>query len=281
MTLPFRMATLFRDSPVAAPVAPTRLLPGERELVRLRPTPGAWLGRYALALAWAAWGLYLWRGPLPAGAADLWRAGLAFAGPGLVATLVFLPGRRYARLALALLAAASCALVIVSGRPGAVSGALALSGFMALLLVEADRRLRTYRLTNLRILHNGGLWRRAPWTLHYDNVLDVDARQGPLGRALGYGSLVPVLAGPARPAPAKAAGGKRKPSRRAEVSVVDATAPTPALRGVGPFARVQALVRAFVQDATATTYLRAEQDTAGNVARAIADVGRANLRRKA
>lgn len=256
-------------------MARMRLLPGERELVRLRPSPGAWLGRFLLALAWAAWGAaLLWVPALEA--QGLWqKAMLAFAVPAAVCVAFFLPRRRYMRLGLGVLTAASCALVALSERDAAISGALALSGLMAFLLTETDRRLRTYHLTNLRILHHGGLWEREGWTVHYDAVLDVDARQSPFGRMLGYGNLEPVLHTPKK----VAAPTKRRKIAVPAMSDVDMTA-KPRLRGVGPFRRVRHLVACFIQDATATEYLRVEQDTPRKVAEAIRALGGANVLRR-
>lgn len=254
-------------------MARLRLLPGEKELVRLRPSPGAWLGRYILGLLWAAWGAALLWAPWLSGQDLLAKTALAFAVPALVSMAVFLPRRRYVRLALAVLSAASCALVAVGGREAAVSGALALAGVMAFLLTETDRRLRTYHLTNLRVLHNGGLWQKEAWTVHYDAVLDVDARQSPFGRLFGYGDLVPVLGKGKVALPTK-----RRKAMVPAMSDVELSA-APVLRGVGPFRRVRHLLACFIQDATATEYLRVEQDTGRRVGEAIRALGGANVLR--
>ncbi len=252
-----------------------RLLPGEKELVRLRPSPGAWLGRYLLALAWAGWGAALLWAPRLAGEGLGTKALLAFAVPALACVALFLPRRRYMRLGLGVLTAGSCALVAVSKQAEAISGALALAGLMAFLLTETDRRLRAYNLTNLRILHHGGLWEREGWTVHYDAVLDVDARQSPFGRMFGYGNLEPVLHNPKK----VAAPTKRRKVAVPAMSDIDMTA-TPRMRGVGPFRKVRHLVASFIQDATATEYLRAEQDTSRRVAEAIRALGGANVLRR-
>jgi len=60
---------------------------------------------------------------------------------------------------------------------------------------------------------------------------------------------------------------------------VDVPGAKPRLWGVQPLAKVRLLVEAFVQDATATEYLRADQQTQKRVGQAIRDVGRANLLR--
>jgi hypothetical protein len=278
---PFRSA--YSTPPASDGVARLPLQPGERELVRLRPAVGAFLPRYLGGLALLAWAaLVLW-GPGMEGVFE-WSVGgvLVAAAPLLLGgAALYLPRRRLLRLALALLGG-----VAVLVAPAALGGlapreacaaALAAAGLVALALAETDRRLRAYRLTNLRILHRGGLWERRPWTLHYDAILDLDARQTPLGRLLGHGTLEPILEEP-KPQPVA------KPTKRRKATVpamqkVEVPGAKPRLWGVRPLGKVHALVEAFVQDATATEYLRAEQQTQRRVGQAMADLGRANLLR--
>lgn len=264
-----------------------RLLPGERELVRLRPSAGAFLPRYLGGLALIAWGALL--AFSPATSAD--GAGMepwvvltcAFAGPALVGCALYLPRRRMLRFTLALLGGVAAVAVPIlydgDGRrwQDLLWWTLAAEGVLALALAETDRRLRRYHLTNLRILHAGGLWDRHGWTLHYDAVLDLDVRQDPLARLLGHGTIVPVLAAE-KPQPVA------KPTKRRKVAVPamkePVLPPAPArIWGVRPVERVRRVVEAFVTDATATDYLREEQQTQKRVGQAMHDLGRANLRR--
>jgi hypothetical protein len=259
-------------------MARLRLLPGERELVRLRPSPGAFLPRYLGGVALGLWGMLLAFAP-GAGAVLLVAAS---AGPALGGAALYLPRRRMVRFGLCV-AGGAAAVVVPIVADGALAWrtllwmTLAAEGAVALVLAETDRRMRRYHLTNLRILHDGGLWDRRGWTLHYDAVLDLDARQTPLGRLLGHGSLEPVLAAePPQALPKKTA------KRRKVVPAVQTPAPPgpkPRLWGVRPLARVRALVEAFVTDATATEYLRAEQQTQKKVGLAMERLGRANLLR--
>lgn len=259
-------------------MARLRLLPGERELVRLRPSPGAFLPRYLGGLALGLWGVLLAFAP---GAGEVVLLIAAFAGPALAGAALYLPRRRMVRLALCLLGGAA-AVVVPIAADGALEWrtllwmTLAGEGLIALLLAETDRRLRSYHLTNLRILHNGGLWDRRGWTLHYDAVLDLDARQTPFGRLLGHGTIEPVLAAEKPQLPAKAAK-RRKVVPAVQKPVLPGLHPR--LWGVRPLPRVRRLVEAFVTDATATEYLRAEQQTQKRVGQAMQDLGRANLLR--
>jgi hypothetical protein len=255
------------------------LQPGERELVRLRPGVGAMLPRYLGGLGLLAWAALVAFAPnLPD--ADWAVMGAAAAAPVLGGAAMYLPRRRLVRLGLCLAAAVAvlAAPAVLDGLAvrDACAAALALAGVVALLLTETDRRLRTYTLTNLRVLHRGGLWLRSPWTLHYDAILDLDVRQTPVGRLFSHGTIEPVLA--------EAAPQLAKPTRRRKVAVpamqkVEVPGAKPRLWGVRPLPKVRRLLEAFVQDATATDYLRAEQQTQKRVGQAMQDLGRANLLR--
>jgi hypothetical protein len=259
-----------------------RLLPGERELVRLRPSPGAFAPRYLGGIALGLYGLLLAFGPGTAGL-DRWVVlTAAFAGPILAGAALYLPRRRMLRFALCGLGGLlAVVLPVAYGDDLAwrdlVWMTLAGEGVVALALAETDRRMRRYHLTNLRILHLGGLWDRRGWTLHYDTILDLDVRQTPLARLLGHGTIDPVLAAE-KPQPLA------KPTKRRKTAVPAMKDPIhpglpPRLWGVRPLDRVRRLVEAFVTDATATDYLRSEQQTQKRVGQAMQDLGRANLLR--
>lgn len=255
-----------------------RLLPGEKELVRLRPTPAAWLGRYFLALLWLAWGLQwftAWGIGMPGAVPDLAWTAVAIVGPLALVALLYGLQHRWVRFGLGA-AGALTGLAEPLGASNAIAILVVLVvTAIALLLTEIDRRMRSYHLTNLRMLHNGGLWDRTGWTVHYDAVLDVDARQSPIGRLFGYGQLDPVLQVPKT----IAAPTKRRKIAVPSMSNIDLSAP-PRMNGVGPFRRVRHLVACFIQDATATPYLKAEQDTGRRVMDAIRALGSANVLRR-
>lgn len=259
-----------------------RLLPGERELVRLRPSPGAFLPRYLGGVGLALYGLLLAFAPGTTGIDEWTVLVAAFAGPALAGAALYLPRRRMVRFVLCV-AAGTAAVAVPVLYDGAASWrdllwwTLAGAGLVALSLAETDRRMRRYHLTNLRILHLGGLWDRRGWTLHYDTILDLDVRQTPFARLLGHGTIDPVLAAE-KPAPLA------KPTKRRKVAVPamkDPILPSAPARmwGVRPLDRVRRLVEAFVTDATATEYLRSEQQTQKRVGQAMHDLGRANLLR--
>lgn len=261
-----------------------RLLPGERELVRLRPSPGAFAPRYLGALGLALYGLLLGFSPGTEGL-DAWvLLTAAFAGPVLVGAALYLPRRRMVRFVLCVAAGAAAVVVPIAFDEGSGLAwqdllwmTLVGEAVVAFALAETDRRMRRYHLTNLRILHLGGLWDRRGWTLHYDTILDLDVRQTPLARLFGHGTIDPVLAAE-KPQPVA------RPTKRRKVAVPAMKDPIlpdlPAkLWGVRPLDRVRRLIEAFVTDATATDYLRSEQQTQKRVGQAMHDLGRANLLR--
>jgi hypothetical protein len=257
-----------------------RLLPGERELVRLRPSLGAFAPRYLGGVALGLYGVLLAFGPGMSGV-DQWLVlALAFAGPTLAGAALYLPRRRMLRFTLCGLGGLLAAVLLAAYGDELDWGrvlwmAFAGESLVAIALAETDRRMRRYHLTNLRILHLGGLWDRRGWTLHYDTILDLDVRQTPLARLFGHGTIDPVLAAE-KPQPLA------KPTKRRKIAVPAMKDPIhpglpPRLWGVRPLDRVRRLVEAFVTDATATDYLRSEQQTQKRVGQAMQDLGRANL----
>lgn len=256
-----------------------RLLPGERELVRLRPAWASWLGRNALALTFAAWGAaYVWLAPRVNGKwPGIGLDAALVAGPVAAAALLYLLRGYRVRFLLCVLpslAALSLLLFVADASPQALAAPLVAASLVAVVLSEADRRAHAYHLTNLRIVHGGGLWSHEGWTVHYDSILDLDVRRSPLGRMFGYGSLDPVLSHPPEVAP------PTRRRRNAVRAIEDTSHVRPSLHNVGRWMAVRRLLEAFVQDATANEYLRAEQQTQKRVQHAMRMLGRGNVLRR-
>src|ERR671920_217501 len=96
-------------APGWAAVVRLRLLPGERELVRLRPSPGAFVPRYLGGLGLLLWAALVAYAPgmdglLTTGGGALFLLAAA-AVPALAGGALSLPRRRMVRLALCLAAA--------------------------------------------------------------------------------------------------------------------------------------------------------------------------------
>jgi hypothetical protein len=261
-----------------------RLLPGERELVRLRPSLQFWVPRYLLASGFALWGLALpwiwstgWHSNLVESTVGLFVAVVFIppSGPVLVALALYAAHQRWLRFALvvagAIAASVTLALVALPDSTAAVLPVWFALSAVALLLTEIDRRMSHYHLTNLRMVYLGGLWSHASWTAHYESILDVDIRRNLLARILGYATLEPILSHAQELAP---------PTKRRKMAVralENTGLIPPMLVGVGRWRVVARLVQAFIQDATSSDYLRAEQQTQRKVGDALRALGRSNV----
>lgn len=232
------------------------LLPGEREVLRLRPSPLGWLRRYAVALLPAAWGGALWL----AFQSAAWRAGhhtppfvhfLGIAGLAAGGLVLAAATRRRLPFVLAAVLAVGATVLAASLRAEATQ-ALSLTYALASvpLLAWAElRRLGTrYHVTTLRLMARTTFPRRSEQVERHAELTDVDVRQGPLGRLLDVGTLAP-LAAPPSPQPLR-------------------------LAGVRPLRRVLHLVEVLVRQATATDYLRERQGLERQQAEALAALHR-------
>lgn len=220
-----------------------RLLPGEREEVRLHPAPLGSLGQYLEAAAPALIGsacVALFR-------SEAWREGpgppwLPYAA-GYVALAAFLVAAgaasalvrpaRWPLVVAGAVAAVALATGIGLGNDPALAAAAAAACSIPLLgLAELERRSRTYHLTNLRVVYEGGVFRRRSWSLRYADLTDLDGRQSAWARFAGHGTLLPVST-------ASQGFAQR-------------------IASVRPYRRVRELLELLIRDATATDFLREE-----------------------
>jgi hypothetical protein len=236
------------------------LLPGEREVLRFHPSPLGWLPRYAAALVPALWGCALWGvfhsarwlarphglGPIFLGspfAAHLWSLGGLLLGGQALSTV----RRSRAPLWTALAVGATASLVAIPAPWPAEQTLpfLVVAGSAVLLLWAELRRLGTsHHLTTLRLVVRTSFPRRGENAERHAELSDVDVRQGPLGKLLDVGTLLPV-ATPPSPHPLR-------------------------LIGVPRVRRVLRLVEVLVRQATATDYLRERQGLEVQQAEALA-----------
>ncbi|MEA3202493.1 MAG: hypothetical protein QOI63_159 [Thermoplasmata archaeon] len=240
------------------------LLPGEREVLRLHPSPLGWLPRYGLALLPAAWGAALWAvfhsarwlgrpqelAPIILGspfAAHLWSLGGLLLGGQMLGL-----ARRDSSpfwTAVGLGVAASVAAIVLPLPAEQTLPLLVAAGSVVLLLWAELRRLGTHHhVTNLRLVVRTSFPRRGERSERHAELSDVDVRQGPLGRLLDVGTLLP-LATPPAPHPLRLVGTRR-------------------LR------RVLHLVEVLVRQATASDYLRERQGLEAQQAEALAALQR-------
>lgn len=240
------------------------MLSGEREVVRLRPTLLSAPGVHLAALALALWSLVLqalfaskgWGGTVVWWQPWTWFVGNDIAAHGwaavgpvgvaLAAVLLF-----HNRLGLGVGIASACAtslLALALGRPAAegLPIAAALVSGLVLAFAELRRRSRYLAITNLRLVAWSEFPRRRDWAARYADLVDLELRQGSLGRMVDVGTLVAV----------EADGSRTR------------------FTGVARAGRVRALAEALVRNATATTYLRTSQNLDRQVADALAALQR-------
>lgn len=189
------------------------LLAGERLLRSLRPSPFAFLPRYAVPALGAAWGLcLLWLFADPAFQAfALGDYGAWYLDPRPVQTLVWALGMgglaslawrlfRHYRVptfvvALSLTGALIALLTVPEHLGAALSWGTLLTSLLATGLVEAHRRSHRYHVTSRRLSLEGGLWDRREVSYRWERLRGFEGVQTPPGRLLKYGTLVPRLEG--------------------------------------------------------------------------------------
>lgn len=239
------------------------LLPGEREVRHSHPHPLGWLRHYSLALLPLAWAELLWllyHSPAWRDTPGLSRIVLgsrfaahldALAGLWLGGLLLSRMLRRPSFLATALgigAAASLLTLVVGADERNAIPLLVAASALPILAWAELRRLGTHHHLTTLRLVVRTTFPRRAERIERHAELGDIDVRQGPMGRLLDVGTLLPVGNPPSA-----------HPLR---------------LAGVRPLRRVLRLVEILVRQATATEYLREELGLERQQAEALAALQR-------
>ncbi len=239
-------------------------MPGEREVLRLRPTLLASPGMHLAGLGLAAWALVLvalyasegwhsevvWWQPWTwfVGndlAAHLWAAVVPL-GVGLGLGLL---GGRTAALLIAIGCVSGAALfTLLLGRPGTegLPIGVGLAALNLVLFAELRRRSRHLSLTTHRLVSWQTFPRRAEWVAHHADLVELELHQGSLGRLADVGTLV----------------------------AVEAKGPGTKFPAVPRASQVHALAEALVRQATATPYLRESQNLDRQVADALAALQR-------
>ncbi len=269
-----------------------RLLPNEKEELQLRPHVLAWLPRYLLAASFALWGAALawmyrsnwWVQTQDRAWWEVWKFlygnapsayilmvfGLALVGAAVSVAMIrwrifFL------FVAVGVLVTGLSIWLADNAYATAVPLLLATASVPYLMWVELDRRSHLFILTNLRILFRGGAVVRRERQLRYESITDLDGSQGPLGRLLGYGTLIPVtqsgfgLGADSSEAHVGVGAGAKKGGLGAGIGVaagggkevqVGRARSFHQLTGVRPYGDVKYLLETLIQEATATPYLR-------------------------
>ncbi len=241
------------------------MLPGEREVVRLRPTTlsNPWvhvgalgLGLWALVLqalfssrSWLETKVVWWQPWTWFVANDLAAHFWAATAPVGVGLALGLLAHKRLGLWLAVGSAIGASLVtLLLAIPAAQGLPVSVAAMAVLVLVFAELRRRSQHLavTTLRLVAWQEFPRRREWTARHADLVDLELRQGALARGLGTGTLVAV---------------QGDGSRTLFCNVARAS-------------RVRTLAEALVRQATATPYLRESQDLDRQVADALAALQR-------
>ena len=236
-------------------MARLKLLPGEREEVRLPIAAASYVPSYLAAASLGAWaaifvaifGTGWWQNVAPGPWYFFWTylygnaavAYIFFVAAVAASGLLVGSTRRHPWLGVAVgglgAVTISTGMVLLEISYERLHWALLALGLLAILLVELDRFDRRLIITNIRLAVAGGVLDRRLLQMRYQDVADLDIRQGPIGRLLDTGTLIPI------------------PEKHA-------AAPPDQLPGIRPLAKVEDLVRLLVQHATTSEFLRQEQD---------------------
>jgi len=272
-----------------------RLLPGEHEEATLRPHPVSFLPRYLAAGFPAIWGLFLlwlfhtawWGSGSGAGQwFEVWRflygntvaahayavAGLAVAGAAV--SVVAIRWRIFWGYLLA-----GAVSVVASQWLGSAEGwlpwILVAAGALGIGGAEASRRSHRFVLTNLRIVFQGGFLVSKERQMRYEAITDLDGTQGPLGRMLDYGTIIPVtqsgfgLGEDSGQAGIMVGGGASKGGIAAGLGVgagggrsvqTGRARSFHQLTGIKPYGDTKHRLESLIQAATTTPYLREQVD---------------------
>ncbi len=192
-------------------------LPGETERAHLRPHFLSFGGHYFVAAWPALWAAMFagimrstwWNGASSDAWWKVWTylygndvSGYVWAVVGLLlvsvpAALLSVRWRGVAwTVLLGTIAIVGSVLLTDAGDPVRLQTALPLilaaGGLLHMVAVDIWRRSHHYRITDFRIIFQGGVIVRKERQVRYDSLTDLDISQSVLGRLLDYGTIIPV-----------------------------------------------------------------------------------------
>ncbi|MFQ5839056.1 MAG: PH domain-containing protein [Thermoplasmata archaeon] len=148
-----------------------------------------------------------------------------------------------------------------------------ITAIVGMAFVDLYRRTHTYIITDLRLILKAGILRKSERTVRFENVTDLEASQGIIGRIFGFGNIVPVTASGIGTGAEEAfagggvgattkegtvgggvfAGGSR------EVTVARARSYAE-FHGVYPFRKVKILIHQLLQEHSLVYYAKEQRD---------------------
>jgi membrane protein YdbS with pleckstrin-like domain len=144
---------------------------------------------------------------------------------------------------------------------------------IGMAFVDLYRRTHTYIITDLRLILKAGVLTRSERTVRFENITDLETKQGIIGRIFGFGSIVPVTASGigtgaeeafagggvgATTQEGKVGGGVFAGGSR-EVTVARARSYAE-LHGVYPFRKVKILIHQLLQQHSLVYYAKEQRD---------------------
>ncbi|MFQ5553041.1 MAG: PH domain-containing protein [Thermoplasmata archaeon] len=144
---------------------------------------------------------------------------------------------------------------------------------VGMAIVDLYRRTHTYVVTDLRLILRAGILTKSERSILFENVTDLETKQGILGRIFRYGHIIPVTASGLGTGAEEAFAGGGAGAQNAQgnvggamfaggtrgVRVARATSYAK-LHGVTPFRQVKMLLHHLVQEHSSVYYAKEQRD---------------------
>ncbi|MFQ5918899.1 MAG: PH domain-containing protein [Thermoplasmata archaeon] len=144
---------------------------------------------------------------------------------------------------------------------------------VGMAMVDLYRRTHTYVVTDLRLILRAGILTKSERSILFENVSDMETKQGVLGRIFGYGHIIPVTASGLGTGAEEAFAGGGAGAQNAQGNLggalfaggtrgvrVARAASYAKLHGVTPFRRVKMLLQHLLQEHSSIYYAKEQRD---------------------
>ena len=144
---------------------------------------------------------------------------------------------------------------------------------VGMALVDLFRRTHTYVVTDLRLILRAGILTKSERSILFENVTDLETKQGVLGRIFRYGHIIPVTASGLGTGAEEAFAGGGAGAQNAQGKVAGAlfaggtrgvrvarASSYAKLHGVTPFRQVKMLLQHLLQEHSTIYYAKEQRD---------------------
>ena len=144
---------------------------------------------------------------------------------------------------------------------------------VGMALVDLYRRTHTYVVTDLRLILRAGILTKSERSILFENVTDLETKQGVLGRIFRYGHIIPVTASGLGTGAEEAFAGGGAGAQNAQGNVggamfaggtrgvrVARASSYAKLHGVTPFRQVKMLLQHLLQEHSTIYYAKEQRD---------------------